>query len=96
MAVIFSVGYQHVTMSKRIITPISHIRTTEEVGQLSIQRAWAVFIRSEIEYNSSASQLTSKPTDQFYGHGNSSPFTGSQLSGLCNLCSLTMQFEQYI
>lgn len=32
MAVIFSVGYQHMTMNKRIITPISHIGTTEEVG----------------------------------------------------------------
>lgn len=32
MAVIFSVGYQHMTMSKRIITSISHVGTTEEVG----------------------------------------------------------------
>lgn len=56
-AEIFSVGYQHMTLSKRTRTPISHIRTTEEVKSQTVQGAWAVFIITEAEYKSSASQL---------------------------------------
>lgn len=89
-AVIFPVGYQHMTLNKRTMTPISHIRATEEVKSKTVQGIWAVFIVAETEYKSSASQLNVKANISLINTG-----TDLSLMGINCLASLTYPLQPH-